>query len=422
MNLRGLGRKGPFVAAALLFSGAGCGSSERSAGQRGAPSNPNSNPGANTPNSDATNEAGPGGGQSPGDGGGPKPGLVNPAPGSKFFVGANFWNIDWQGQNDFFKPGVDFAATTDPWRADFLAELAPYSVLRFMDWNLINEASNPQADWQGRKKKEEAQNSPVAFEWQIDLCNRTKKDYWLNIPWQADASYVANLASLVHSKLDPELRVYVEWANEVWNGAFPTADYAKQRGQSLNLPGDDKAASYQVQQSVQGFAAFEAIFGKGSPRLVKVLAGMAAWTGPCEAQMSALTNSTINPDGIKPDVYAIAPYLMGTSMQELNGSLATVSTWVKNSVTCAKAANLKVISYEGGTDSWAGNCNALQVDPGMRTLYSAYLDTLADAGMTGPFVQYTHSGSCWGLKVKTGDSMTAAPKYAGLLDWVAAHP
>src|SRR5882724_7797525 len=45
-------------------------------------------------------------------GGGGTASFVNPAPGSKFFVGANFWNIDWEGQGDFFQSGVDFKTTT----------------------------------------------------------------------------------------------------------------------------------------------------------------------------------------------------------------------------------------------------------------------------------------------------------------------
>jgi len=37
-------------------------------------------------------------------------------------------------------------------------------------------------------------------------------------------------------------------------------------------------------------------------------------------------------------------------------------------------------------------------------------------------MQYTHTGDCWGLKVSTTDATSAAPKYQGVLDWLAAHP
>jgi hypothetical protein len=36
--------------------------------------------------------------------------------------------------------------------------------------------------------------------------------------------------------------------------------------------------------------------------------------------------------------------------------------------------------------------------------------------------QYTNVGNCWGLKMATGDSNANAPKYQGVLNWLAAHP
>jgi len=92
-------------------------------------------------------------------------------------------------------------------------------------------------------------------------------------------------------------------------------------------------------------------------------------------------------------------------------------------VTCVKGTGLPIVSYEGGQDSYAAGagCTTLQKDPAMHDLYGTFLDTIAAAGMTGPFVQYTHTGSCWGLKQKTSDPLTSAPKYKGVVDWIAAH-
>jgi hypothetical protein len=58
----------------------------------------------------------------------------------------------------------------------------------------------------------------------------------------------------------------------------------------------------------------------------------------------------------------------------------------------------------------------------MHDLYVSYLGGISGAGLKGPFMQYTHTGACWGLKEKTGDSLDVSPKYKGLLDWLAAHP
>jgi hypothetical protein len=356
---------------------------------------------------------------------GAAPALVNPAPGSKFFIGSNFWNIDWEGQGDFFQANVDFTTVTNPWRPELLADLAPYAVLRFMDWNQTNDSNNAQASWSTRKLKTQPQDEPVAFEWQIDLCNRAKKDYWLNIPHESTPDMWQKLAQLVNSQLDPSLRVYVEWSNEVWNSGFPQNGYSATQAMTLGLAGKTPALAYQVYQSVRMYEAFEAVFGKGSPRLVKVIAGQAAWTGPCDDQMIAFKDATINPHGTKADFYAIAPYFGGTSIQDLGTAITTVVQWTQSSVTCAAGGGLPLISYEGGSDSFSApnnGCTTLQHDAGMHDLYTQYLDGISGAKLTGPFMQYTHTGACWGLKEKTGDALSISPKYKGVLDWLAAHP
>jgi hypothetical protein len=349
--------------------------------------------------------------------------MANPAPGQSFFIGANFWNDDWEGQADYFQSGVDFSTTTNPWVPQLLTDLAPYHVLRFMDWNLTNNSSNPQAVWSTRKQKTDAQSEPVAFEWQIDLCNRTKKDYWLNVPHEANASYWTQLAQLVYAELDPSLRVYLEWSNEVWNGSFPQNAYAAAQGKSLGLAGGDPAASYDVYEAVRVYEAFEAVFGKGSPRLVKVLSGQWAYNGPCTNDLKALSDAKINPNTTMPDVYAVAPYLSATTVAALNGAIAGIQAGLVSNATCAATASLPLISYEGGQDSYAAsNCQAVQTDPGMHDVYTSFLDALVADGLKGPFMQYTHTGSCWGLKEKTGDSLATSPKYKAVTDWLAAHP
>lgn len=356
--------------------------------------------------------------------------LINPAPGSKPFMGANFWNIEWEGESNYFSSGVDWSTTKDPWNPMFLQDLAPYKVLRFMDWNQTNKTgdypSNPQADWSTRVKPTDDQSIPIAYEWQIDLCNRAKKDYWVTVPHQSTADSMSKLAMLVHEKLDASLRVYVEWSNEVWNGGFGQRSYAQMQGEQLGLAGMDKAAAYQVHQSVRMFEAFEAVFGKGSPRVVKVLAGQAAWTGPCEAQLAALQDKTINPNGTKASVYAVAPYFAGTNVDELmNDGIPEAKQWIADSVACAKKADLPLIAYEGGQDSYAAGereCATLQRNAAMREVYMAFMDAMAEAKLTGPLTHYTHSGNCWGLKQKTSDTSANSPKYQGVLDWLSAHP
>jgi len=350
--------------------------------------------------------------------------LVNPPPGSKLFLGANFWNIGWEPSSDFFVPGTDFKTTSNPWQPQLLQDLKPFHVIRYMDWNLTNFANNPNANWSTRKQPTDSQDNSVAFEWQIDLCNRTKTDYWVNIPHEAGPDMWQKLAQLIHDKLDPSLRVYVEWSNEVWNGGFPQASYSAAKGSQLGLGGAFPAWSYQAYESVRVWETFEGVFGKNSPRVVKVIAGQMANSGVCSALMTALNDPKINPNHTKPTAYAGAPYFSGTSISGLQSGIQSTVNWTENSISCASGESLPVISYEGGQDSFAAGvsgCSSLAHDPAMRGLYKTFLDAQSSAGLKGPFMQYTQVGSCWGLKEKTSDSTESSPKYQGVLDWLATQ-
>ena len=353
--------------------------------------------------------------------------LANPAPGSKLFLGVNFWRIDWMGADQFFKTGVNFATVTNPWRDDLITDLAPFHAIRYMDWNLANVSPNPQANWDTRPKKTDNQNKdPIAYEWQIDLCNRAKTDCWFTYPSEANLdSYATNLAQLFYSQLDPSLRVYVEWSNEVWNSSLgPQQAYAAQQAKSLGLPGSSGWAAYQAYASVRVFEKFEAVFGKGNPRLVKVISAQQAWEGPCVDIMAAVHNAKVNPNGTMPDVIAVAPYFQGDSISSAQSDIAGQTDGIQANITkCANADHLPLIGYEGGADLYAAtNCAALSVSAPMHDVYTSFLDMLNTSGMTGPFMHYTLNGDCWGLKQNTGDTLDKAPKYKGVTDWLAAHP
>ena len=100
--------------------------------------------------------------------------------------------------------------------------ISKFSTIRFLDWSVAN--SSPEINWADRIKPGYHKFSftwgyPVAWESMIDLCNETNCDAWINIPFKATDDYVTQLAQLWKDRLNPDLNVYVEFSNELWNFA-----------------------------------------------------------------------------------------------------------------------------------------------------------------------------------------------------------
>lgn len=119
-------------------------------------------------------------------------------------------------------------------------------VVRFMDFLATN--NNQQVTWADRPLPSHATYGGAApgYGWQgkggpwehaVRFANEVRRDAWINIPAKADDDYVRNAALMlrygsdgvnpyrspqanpVHAPLDPELKLYVEYSNELWNSA-----------------------------------------------------------------------------------------------------------------------------------------------------------------------------------------------------------
>lgn len=370
-------------------------------------------------------------------------------------AGCNFWNIGWESTAHFFASGVNWTTTTNPWNTVLINELkeAHMTCLRFMDWNVVNYSCVK--DWNQRIPRtanhyNSANTIPcfkdnyvaatnthnlvwngethygVAVEWQIDLCNRTGADLWINVPATATADFEYQLAGLIDSLLDSTRHVYVEWANEVWNWGFTSTVYARDQAivfalDKLNYNNAyvEPWRAYAVYASVRLFEQFERVFGKNSPRLVKVIAGQVGYHWPgfnynhmVNGDLAALANTTINPNAVTIDAYGMAPYMGGQSINVLRAAIDSVAQammWAKNSLS---GTSIKLICYEAGADNYPDQSLALTRDPAQEQLHVDYLQALDDY-CQGPINQYCMYGGCWGLKNSPGESESNTPKWRG---------
>ena len=320
----------------------------------------------------------------------------------KIDLGTNLWNAGWHKEDDIFLPSIKRVNPDDrnPWNPQFLKDLRPYSTIRFMDWSNVNNATRTQ--FSQRKLKTDPNQVPAAYEWMIDLCNREKKNIWLCIPHGADWDYSLHLANLLkygsdkdgtprtsgrgtNPPLDSSLKIYIEYSNETWNGQFTQAAYVRQKGAELGLPGHDdntRGAAYHVYAAMKHFENFDKVFGKNNNQVVKVIAAFSGWDGIAQHMVSVLDDKKVNPNGVKADALAVAPYFG----HNVNGNDAEWAKKMREDIdkvaaSCArhqqiaKSGKLKLIAYEGGQHIARG-ANKVNSDPEMEKLYLEYFKAI----------------------------------------------
>ena len=353
-------------------------------------------------------------------------------------------------------PGQDSHVQSAPFHPDFIASLAPYRNLRFMDWMKTNllpweEGRQPLRAWGERTTATsctQTRNQGAAHEYIIALANQTDKDPWICIPHEANDDYVRQTARLYRDTLDPHLELYVEYSNETWNGGFVQTTYVQDRGQALGLDANrwQAAQKFVARRSAEIFRIFAGEYGTAQRhRFVAVLATQAANAGLSGERLAAFADPAINTAGEYPDALAIAPYFgvnyePGNPVPTAEQVVTTLSTasiaealgWTSDQRAVAEANGLRLICYEGGqhfvgilgAENNTSLNNALHAgnrDPRMQDRYREYLTALEQQGVD-LFVHFTHVGEwspygSWGALEHQQQPDSAAPKWRALTAW-----
>lgn len=333
---------------------------------------------------------------------------------------------------------------------DFLELLSGYRAIRFMDWQRTNDSEL--VHWNERALPSDAvqtSDAGVCLEHMIALCNALQCDAWFCMPHLATDDFVTQFATLVEDQLDPKLKVFVEYSNEVWNGGFVQAHHAAAQGAQLGLSGSEfqNQLRWYSRRSVEIFDLWSAVFDAEDQRLVRVLAGQSVnpWTG---------TVILDDQDAFqKADVYAIAPYFGATmgSQGEADQVLAMEEpeVWdllevkldqsiekISENVALAEEHGLPLVAYEAGQHlvgvgpyQWNDELTLLFVrmnrDDRMGELYSTYLDAWKASGAHEMFLwnladEPSRYGS-WGLLERSTQDPTDAPKYRAVREFSAQN-
>lgn len=190
------------------------------------------------------------------------------------------------GASTYYAPGTLFDANVE-------AAFANYTTERWLTANF----NTTEVNWTDRALPGYAiaaySANKAVWEYLVMLANETGKDLYITIPVNASPDYVTKLAELirygsdgvnpytapqahpVYPGLNPNLRVYVEWSNEVWNAAFSqssaAATAARQAVQSgtpdgaiINYDGNAPNGDFRrwvALRTVQTSNTFRAVFG-----------------------------------------------------------------------------------------------------------------------------------------------------------------
>ena len=258
---------------------------------------------------------------------------------------------------------------------EFLEKVQPFNTLRYMDWMATNHSQ--QGEWDNRPTPSNSLFSGeiADLESMVELSNRTDTDPWFTIPHMATDEYVTNFAQYVKDNLDPELDVYVEYSNEVWNNDFAQGWWIENRGIEEfadSTVGDfGKRMDWFGKRTTEITQMWDEVFDTDKERVIGVLGAQAAnsWTAKRPLQHTWADEPLSNEEyGI--DAIAIAPYFgsyVGKPQYE-----AEIESWIDSEESEDLALdNLFAEITEGGVLSDAPNGGALQQAYNWTTGYAA---------------------------------------------------
>lgn len=355
----------------------------------------------------------------------------------------------------------------------FIKGLEPFHCLRFMDW--IHTNNSMQKEWSDRVTPTYyTQGGPngMAFEYAIELCNQLRADGWFCVPHMADDNYIRQLAHLLKDNLDPDLHIYIEYSNEIWNWMFDQAQWVLHNGVHPHKGESTRALEQYVIDGLEAinsepadhpekdafmmarlFRVFGEEFGEEMDRVTRVAAVQHSWYDNTRRILKYL----FEVDGIGADAVSPTAYFNFSSDQHeewnaMDSSMVTpemICDSVSGLIEAGKEATLKnaeygnqygldYIVYEGGQHmqpfeqkDWGYNQAVwdAQIHPRMYDLYMQNFENITlpevDCKL---YMAFSYVGAreskygSWG-HLENLDQLnnlenikTAAPKYAALLD------
>lgn len=384
---------------------------------------------------------------------------------------------------------------TQTYHPKFLSELKHYAGFRYMDTTFGNHMPidnwAPQADflalplkdWASRSQLQDSvwsdkDKAGAPIEALVELSNSLDAAPWFTVPVLASDDYVAQYAALVRDQLDSGLSVYLEYGNEIWNGAFPAGTWIQHKGTEYWPEENGWAArlNYFAKRTVEVCEQWKEVWADEADRVHCVMGGWSAnaWTTENVLLDCPLwSGDDRNPHKVagkvcsdQIDAVAIAPYFgyyignesnqskltewldLGKEGLDLlfeeirvggkldnsptGGALAESIAEMRGQKTVVENAGLELLAYESGqhlvgTGAALWNANVAEFfkranrDYRMQEVYTDYLKhwKTEEGGLLTIYSAFGPSSNygSWGVKEYQGQ--TPSPKQLGIARFMA---
>ena len=213
---------------------------------------------------------------------------------------------------------LDSGAIFNP---DWTRHIGHFGTLRFMDWMDTNDSR--QSEWQDRPKPGDYTYARhgVPVEVMVRLANQMGANPWFNMPHLATDEYIRRFALYVRDTLDPSLRTYAEFSNEVWNWQFQQAVWAEDEAK-IRWGVEHGWMQFYGLATAEMAAIWKDAYGaEAAQRLVTVISTQTGWIGLERDTLTAPLWVAENPDvhsapADMVEAYAISGYfghVLGTT-------------------------------------------------------------------------------------------------------------
>lgn len=334
----------------------------------------------------------------------------------------------------------------NPFYQGFVDKVAPFKMLRFMDWGATN--NNPAVAWSNRTQTSYfTYGTPtgVPYEVMIQLANQLNKDVWICVPHQANDNYIAQMATLFRDNLNPNLNVYLEYSNEVWNWIFEQAHYNDD-----NRPTNLNYGRAYSEKAKHVFQIWHSVYGAQKSRVKRVLGIQTTYNYLNEQILSQLDQSDWD-YGSPTHYFGLEHSNTGSPILNAGSTPQNIitnarNTWydnknaIKSDYNQIKLFGKLIATYEGG-QHFVGNVFGIpynyqqamwdaQYTPEIYGMYNEVLDTIRAWGckLAGNFSFASPQESVYGSWGVLNDIdvqapyMVTAPKYQALLDNMPNRP